>query len=447
MRDQADAAIGHLRLPPPKAFSGKSENDPSDFEIFPKQLKAYLSLQNTRYRDLMNSAEESDALIGLPTEESDKQLARQLQNFLILLCTEKAARVVLRDDSEENGFETWRRLHLRYAPPKRVKYLSLMQKILTWKFNENTLETDLNDWEVEIEKYERSSQPLNEDVKVGLLMSHTPSELQKHLQLNTTLTSRYSEVRAVVLNYCKAKSFNTKTSERTPMEVDAVWRWYQKGKSDAKGKGKGKSDWNQKGKSKSKGKSDGKSDKGKSKGKGKSYGKSDQSKGRSYHRPPSDWWSSEWWYSSWHPTSSFSSSDYQGPAPMQVGAVSSSDDHSWQDFSEEWSSEQWFDGGWSEWDYGWSEDSEWASTPMPAPPPTTTSMPSSERPQTTPQSQNAAVASLMQTQYDDKLPKKPSKSVRFLNMAVFNIKSFSEEGLIIDSGSTCHVCPLITENQ
>ena len=203
MRDQAEAAIGHLRLPPPKQFLGKHDNDSSEFEIFSKQLKAYLSLQNTRYNDLMNSAEESDTLIGLPTDDGDKQLARQLQNFLILLCNEKAARVVLRDDSEENGFEKWRRLHLRYAPPKRVKFLGLMQKILTWKFNENTLETDLNDWEVEIEKYERSAQALSEDVKVGLLMSHTPTELQKHLQLNTTLSSRYSEVRAVVLDYCK----------------------------------------------------------------------------------------------------------------------------------------------------------------------------------------------------------------------------------------------------
>ena len=126
-----------------------------------------------------------------------------------------------------------------------------MQKILTWKFNENTLETDLNDWEVEIEKYERSAQAISEDVKVGLLMSHTPTELQKHLQLNTTLSSRYSEVRAVVLNYCKSKSFltNSKSSDRTPMEVDAVWKWHQGEKGKGKGKGKG-----EKGKGKGKGK-------------------------------------------------------------------------------------------------------------------------------------------------------------------------------------------------
>ena len=121
MRDQAEAAIGHLRLPPPQPFLGQNENDPSEFEIFSKQLKAYMSLQNTRYSDLMNSAEESNTLTGLPNDDGDKQLARQLQNFLILLCNEKAARVVLRDDSEENEFETWRRLHLRYALPKRKR--------------------------------------------------------------------------------------------------------------------------------------------------------------------------------------------------------------------------------------------------------------------------------------------------------------------------------------
>ena len=168
-------------------------------------------------------------------------------------------------------------------------------------------------------------------------MSHTPTELQKHLQLNTTLSSRYSEVRAVVLNYCKSKSFltNSKSSDRTPMEVDAVWKWHQgeKGKGKGTGKGKGKGE-----KGKGKGKGKGKYDKGKGKGK-KSDGRSDYSK--------SKWsWTSDWWSSSsWNPSSSSSTYDWSRSSPMDIGALTAADEHSWDDQSSDWSPEQWYDPG------------------------------------------------------------------------------------------------------
>ena len=54
-----DAALGSLRIPPPKHFSGKGkEDDCSEFEQFSRQLKAYLSIQNPRYKVLMDTAEQ-----------------------------------------------------------------------------------------------------------------------------------------------------------------------------------------------------------------------------------------------------------------------------------------------------------------------------------------------------------------------------------------------------
>ena len=151
----AEATLGNLKIPAPKNFYGKGkEDDTSEFETFSRQLKAYLSIQTRRYKELMEAAESQTTPLGAPTNDIDKELAVQLQNFLILTCQDKASRVVCRDDSDENGFESWRRLYARYAPSKRVKYLGHMQKILTWKFTESTLEQDLIDWETEIEKYE-----------------------------------------------------------------------------------------------------------------------------------------------------------------------------------------------------------------------------------------------------------------------------------------------------
>ena len=119
MADQADAAIGHLRLPPPKAFARKNETDPSEYEVFSKQLKAYLTLQNRRYRILMAQAKASHVAIGMPTDADDQKLAQQPQSFLILLTSDNAAGIVLRDDSDENCYETWRHRYHGFIP----KYL------------------------------------------------------------------------------------------------------------------------------------------------------------------------------------------------------------------------------------------------------------------------------------------------------------------------------------
>ena len=55
-----DASVGSLKIPSPKPFKGTgSEDDASDYESFANQLKAYLSLQNPRFRDLMNVAEQN----------------------------------------------------------------------------------------------------------------------------------------------------------------------------------------------------------------------------------------------------------------------------------------------------------------------------------------------------------------------------------------------------
>ena len=176
-----DASVGSLKIPSPKPFKGTGNaDDTSDYESFANQLKAYLNLQNPRFRDLMNVAEQNVAPIGFPTDPSDQALATQFQNFLILLCSDKAARIVQREASDFNGFESWRRLHVRYAPSKRVRYLGHMHKIINFKFHEPSLEQDLNDWETEIDKYERGSgNAVPEDVKVGVLMSNAPSKIQE----------------------------------------------------------------------------------------------------------------------------------------------------------------------------------------------------------------------------------------------------------------------------
>ena len=118
----AEATLGSLKIPAPKHFSPKGrEEDTAEFETFSQQLKAYLSIQTRRFKEYMNEAEQSSGPINMPLNDEGQELAIQLQNFLILMCHDKASRIVCRDDSDEGGFEPWRRLYARYAPSKRVK--------------------------------------------------------------------------------------------------------------------------------------------------------------------------------------------------------------------------------------------------------------------------------------------------------------------------------------
>ena len=140
--------MGSMRFNPPRNFPGKEE----EFENFGYKLRAYLALSNPKFKKLMNEAQESETPIDFDLLEADEQLmSAQLHNMLITLCDGPAARIVQRNDNEfDNGFETWRLLHRRFAPLKRAKATNRITKILNWNFKPNDLETSFNEWESEI---------------------------------------------------------------------------------------------------------------------------------------------------------------------------------------------------------------------------------------------------------------------------------------------------------
>ena len=127
-----------LRFPAPKPFGGKDD----DFEQFSNKLKSYLALSNPAFRKLMNDARDADDQIDFESLADDhKQMAVQLQNALISLTEGPAAKLVQTDEDTENGFETWRRLNVRYTMSKRSRATGRMHTILTWNFNYNDFET------------------------------------------------------------------------------------------------------------------------------------------------------------------------------------------------------------------------------------------------------------------------------------------------------------------
>ena len=269
--------FGKLRLPLPKNFSG----DPSDWEEWEWNFKSYLAIFQPDVVDFLVRAETSDVEIidahfatALQQEEAVemRMFSRKLHYLLANLCT-GSARLLVHQNAAGNGFETWRRLSQRFSLPDATRHVSLLTKILEWKFNTQTFEQDFNAWETVKAKYEQQTgTPIPDSVLVATLMNKTSGALQQHLRLNAATINTYEQMRNTLVQYFRSRHILTSSdSGLAPMDVGALkGKGYFKGKS--KGKGKGFGHWNfMKGKGgKSKGKGKGKDFKG---NKGKGLGK------------------------------------------------------------------------------------------------------------------------------------------------------------------------------
>ena len=180
--------------------------------------------------------------------------------LLANLCT-GSSRLLVRQNEAGTGFETWRRLSQRSSLPVATKHVSLLTKILEWKFNSQTFEQDFNAWETVKAKYEQQTgTPIPDSVLVATLMNKTSGALQQDLPLNAATINTYNQMRNTLVQHFRSRRILTSSdSGIAPMDIGALkGKGYFKGKN--KGKGKGFSHWNF-----MKGKGD------KSKGKGKNF--------------------------------------------------------------------------------------------------------------------------------------------------------------------------------
>ena len=245
--------------------------------------------------DLMESAETArnptadELLDGMERDNArfvDTELvkfSRQLQYLLAQLTTD-SARLVVRGNSELNGFETWRLLASRFSLPRTAQDISLLTKVLEFKFRPDHFEQDYGEWETLKARYEKQSgAALPDNILVATLLNKTTGALQQNLRLNVRTMDTYSTVRDVITAYYQPRHIanfrSTDPGGPAPMDIGAMWRKGGRGKlgphwkgSKGRGKtpcglkGKGKGKWSPFG---MKGKGSGKLspfDKGKGKG-------------------------------------------------------------------------------------------------------------------------------------------------------------------------------------
>ena len=220
--------FGKLRLPLPMNFSG----DPSDWEEWEWNFKSYLAIFQPDVVDFLVRAETSDVEIidahfatALQQEEAVemRMFSRKLHYLLANLCT-GSARLLVRQNAAGNGFETWRRLSQRFSLPDATRHVSLLTKILEWKFNTQTFEQDFNAWETVKAKYEQQTgTPIPDSVLVATLMNKTSGALQQHLRLNAATINTYEQMRNTLVQYLRSRHILTSSdSGLAPMDIGAL---------------------------------------------------------------------------------------------------------------------------------------------------------------------------------------------------------------------------------
>ena len=249
-----------LKVEPPAKFSGGTKDNYEDFE---KRLRTYLGLSDPRFPAILKwvvkrgTAITEDVLQTHLTSEgiSEDQkitIMKQMNPFLyhtLASLVEGPAYTILDQAEEENGFEAFRKLHLRYAKTKMQNAIMRMAAIINMKFQDTTFENTFTEWESEIHKLEtglkteHSDGKLADEVKIGILISGTTGKIHDHLCLSLSEVSTYEDARDTVINYLKSRNLtiSSKKDKKDWMEVDAVNTTWKRGKGsgkDSKGKGK-----------------------------------------------------------------------------------------------------------------------------------------------------------------------------------------------------------------
>ena len=182
-----------------------------------------------------------------PKVEGLDQKSAQLCLILSQLTDGEAFDIVV-NSGKNAGFEAWRRLHRRYDPATGGRRRNMLREIIgpgRCK-QDRDLQPAIERWEDLVVRYERKAgKSLDDDLKMAALEAMAPTELERHLLLNTARLTTYSAMREEVYLYMETRAgirmkqehvTHTGAADPNAMDVGS----FVGGKA-GKGKGKGKS--------------------------------------------------------------------------------------------------------------------------------------------------------------------------------------------------------------
>jgi hypothetical protein len=207
---------GSAGPPLPKKFSGNMEA----WEDWSYSLKNYAALFKTDLLEVMERSERSERPIA------DQDLAALIT--VLEISTETASLIVLENVSQ-NGFESWRLLGQRFSRPGTPQNISLLTRVLEYRFRTENFEQYYSEWEMLKNGFERQTQAqLPDSIMVAALLNKTAGHLQQHLRLNMGTLEMYDAVRRVItVCYQSRHVTNVRKTAKgpAPMEIGARWKF------------------------------------------------------------------------------------------------------------------------------------------------------------------------------------------------------------------------------
>ena len=246
--------FGHKTPVPVEKFDGKI-----NFSGWSIRFKGMMSLIDESYDDLFTHFETEQFNRPIVDEDFKNSsgelnekfmgLSKKLKTYIASHC-DYSIDVVLQSGTTKHGFEMWRRLRERFEHKSALTTAGRLSKVLSFRFNVETLESDMATFEHEIAQTEiESGQVLFDMIKIGILINGTSGGLNEWIRLNGGNQRDWKVIRDNVVSYarsCSSSSLNPSASTTTsepnqetmPMEIGAIRGGWKGGKSKGKGKGK-----------------------------------------------------------------------------------------------------------------------------------------------------------------------------------------------------------------
>ena len=211
----------------PTAFSG-AEEEYSDWDF---ALTCFVGTMDGTLSTELQAVAADPRVKRIPKDEAVNERARTLYNTLTLLTT-KGPRKMVREIPDQNGYEAYRSLVLRYGSRDAHGETTLLIKVMNFNFGDiDAMETKFEELNLLIKEHDDTSgfDNIPDTISERFLWQ----ERQNHCEPYCKLNSQSYEMRQATNQYLKARK---------------GFKLIQKGKGKGNDKGKGKPKGKSKGK-------------------------------------------------------------------------------------------------------------------------------------------------------------------------------------------------------
>ena len=154
------------------------------------------------------AALEADLVVhqtNFDTELAKVKKASDYLSYILVHSTKTASEpnhYIRRLHQQENGFEAWRLLRLRYSGGHRLGTYSLLQNILAPKWSEQHQHHQFRTWMEDVSRYEsESGMVIDDHLKIATVMNHLRGSIREHLLINSKPLTPWEDIRLLIDNF------------------------------------------------------------------------------------------------------------------------------------------------------------------------------------------------------------------------------------------------------